>query len=162
MNSIFGDLSLAEPQTSASVLLADDFTDQGLLDPLPPSRPLKSEEDPIAVMRKIFIGGQVDEMKERMEMVERQLSALRDTMTQKIQELERTHRAELALAAEKAADGLKAQKENLNQELELCRTNLIASVDDRLRKVAASSVPRSQLAEILRDLSARLQAGATL
>ena len=157
MKSIFSDLSIAESDSNSNVLLADDFTDQGILDPVPPSKPQKSEEDPIAVMRKIFMGGQVDEMKDRVGGVEKQLAELRETMNQKVQEMERTFREDIARVSKAAADALQAQNDTLTHDIEQTRTNLVTSVDERFRKLSAASVPRSHLAEILRDLSSRLQ-----
>ena len=161
MNSIFRDLSIAESDRTPSMLLDDEYTDQGMLDPVPPSKPQKSEEDPIAVMRKIFMGGQVDEMKDRMNSVEKQLTELRETMNKKVQEMERTLREDIARVSTAAADALQAQNDTLTHDIEQTRANLVTSVDERVRKLSAASVPRSHLAEILRDLSSRLQPSAS-
>ena len=160
MKSIFSDLSIAESDRAPNVLLADDFTDQGILDPVPPSKPQKQDEDPIAVRRTIFMGGQVDELKERMNSVEKELNTLRETMNQKVQEMERAFREDIARVSKAAADALQAQNDTLTHDIEQTRANLVTSVDERFRKLSAASVPRSHLAEILRDLSSRLQPSA--
>lgn len=161
MKSIFRDLSLAEPDRTPTVLLNDDFTDQGILDPVPPSKPQqKGDEDPIAVMRKIFMGNQVDDMTERMRALERQMADLKEALSGKMQETERTLREDMTRVSKAAADALQAQADTLSHDIEQTKANLVASLDERLRKLSASSVPRSHLAEILRDLSSRLQPGA--
>ena len=157
MKSIFRDLSIAETDRAPTVLLADDFAEHGVLDPVPPSKPQKVDEDPIAVMRKIFMGGQVDEMKERMSQVEEQLTELREAMNQKVQQMERVLREDLAKVSKAAAEALQAQNDTLSHDIEQTRANLITSVDERFRKLSASSVPRAHLAEILRELGSRLQ-----
>lgn len=158
MKSIFRDLSIAESDnTPGSVLMSDDFSEPGILDPVPATKPQKSEEDPIAVMRKIFMGGQVDEIKSQLSSYEKQFSQLRDSMNEKMQEMERTLREDIARVTKAAADALQAQSETLTHDIEQTRANLVASMDDRFRKLSASSVPRTHLAEILRDLSSRLQ-----
>lgn len=158
MKSIFSDLSIAETDRTPTVLLADDFSDQGVLDPVPPPpKAQKPEEDPIAVMRKIFMGNQVDEMAERMKAVENQISEMRESLNKKVQELERALREDMTRISKAAADALQAQNDTLTHDIEQTRANLVANVDERLRKLSATSVPRSHLAEILRDLSSRLQ-----
>lgn len=161
MKSIFRDLSITDSDRSSNVLLADDFTDQGILDPVPSARPSKSDEDPIAVMRKIFMGGQVDEMKERMSKVEQQLTELREILNQKTQEMERSLREDITRVSKAAADALQAQNDTLAHDIEQTRASLVSSADERFRKLSASSVPRTHLAEILRDLSSRLQPNAS-
>lgn len=158
MKSIFRDLSIAESDnTHADVLMSDDFSEPGILDPVPASKPQKTDEDPIAVMRKIFMGGQVDEIKTQLSSFEKQLAQLRDSMNEKMQEMERTLREDIARVSKAAADALQAQNDTITHDLEQTRANLVTSMDDRFRKLSAASVPRTHLAEILRDLSSRLQ-----
>lgn len=182
MKSIFSDLSLAEsdsPPTGA--LLADDFASSGILDPIAPSpapmptsvlasvvsgslspaavpvKAPKAEEDPIAVMRKIFMGNQVDETNARMARLEQQIADMKVLMNQKIQEMERAIRDDIARVSKAAADALQAQNDTLSRDIELAQTTIVSTVDERIRKLSAASVPRTHLAEILRDVSSRLQ-----
>lgn len=169
MKSIFSDLSLVESDRapSPSVLLNDDFTDTGLLDPVSPSpataplsKPAKTEEDPIAVMRKIFMGNQVDEANQRIAKLEQQLADMKTLMNQKLQEMERMLRDDIARVSKAAADALQAQNDTLSHDIEQAQTTVMSNVDERVRKLSAASVPRTHLAEILRDLSSRLQPAA--
>lgn len=162
MKSIFRDLSSPnKPEPIPTVLTAADLAAQGTANPPAASKPTESAEDPVTVMRKIFFGAQVDEMKERIGSIDQQVAELRETMNQKIQEMERMFREELAAATKAAADALQAQNEKLVHEIEQTRANLVTNVDDRFRKLSASTVPRTHLAEILRDLSSRLQPNAS-
>lgn len=169
MKSIFSDLSLVESDRAPapSVLLNDDFTDTGLLDPVSPapapaplSRAAKPEEDPIAVMRKIFMGNQVDEAHQRIAKLEQQLADMKMLMNQKLQEMERTLRDDITRVSKAAADALQAQNDTLSHDIEQVQTTVMSNVDERVRKLSAASVPRTHLAEILRDLSSRLQPAA--
>ncbi|MBX7211453.1 MAG: hypothetical protein K1X78_24320 [Verrucomicrobiaceae bacterium] len=164
MKSIFRDIAIAEPDTDASapaVLMSDDYSAPGILDPVPASKPPKTEEDPINVMRKIFMGNQVDEIRTQLTACEKQIGQLRETMTSRLQEIERTLREDIARVSKAAADALQAQNDTLSHDIEQTRTSLTGSMDERCRKLSASAVPRTHLAEILRDLSSRLQPGAS-
>ena len=103
-----------------------------------PEAPKSADEDPITLMRKIVMGGQVDDLKDRLQTMENQLHQMRMEMDQKVKIMENALRSEFAEKLEKAA------------------ADLSATMDDRFRKVSAASVPRSHLAEILRDLSSSL------
>ena len=173
MKSIFSDLSLVESDRAPtpSVLLNDDFTDTGLLDPVIPSSvpelvsaPAKAAkvepEDPISVMRKIVMGNQVDQANERIAKLEQQLADMKSLMNQRLQELERSLRDDIARVSKAAADALQAQNDTLSHDIEQTQTTIMSGVDERVRKLSAASVPRTHLAEILRDLSSRLQPAA--
>lgn len=149
-NSIFPDLNIPESDASPAVLLSDDFASLGALEAPTPSKPKRADDDPIEVMRKIFVGRQVDEVRDQIARLDRQISELRELLTGRMQDLERSLREDMTRFAEKTADAV-----------EQGRSSLVASVDDRLRKVAASSVPRHLLGEILKDLSSRLQSNAS-
>ena len=158
MKSIFRDLSSSgKTEPVPNVVTAADLAAQG--NPTPPSASKSKEmdEDPVTVMRKIFFGAQVDEMKERISSIDQQLAEFRETLNQKMQEMERTMRDEIARVSKAAADALHAQNDKLAHEIEQTRATLVTNVDDRFRKLSASSVPRTHLAEILRDLSSRIQ-----
>ena len=103
-----------------------------------PEAPKSTEEDPITLMRKIVMGGQVDDLKDRLQAMENQLHQMRTEMDQKVKTMENALRTEFAEKLEKTA------------------ADLSATMDDRFRKVSAASVPRTHLAEILRDLSSSL------
>lgn len=161
MKSIFRDLSSPnKPEPVPTVVTAADLAAKGTPTPAPAAPPKEAEEDPVTVMRKIFFGAQVDDMKERIGSIDQQVAELREMMNQKIQEMERSFREELAKATKAAADALQAQNEKLVNEIEQTRASLVTNVDDRFRKLSASTVPRTHLAEILRDLSSRLQPNA--
>lgn len=149
-NSIFSDLNIPESDASPAVLLSDDFADLGSLEAPAPPKPKRADDDPIEVMRKIFVGRQVDEVRDQIARLDRQISELRELLSGRMQDLERSLREDMARVAEKTADAV-----------EQSRSSLVASVDDRLRKLAANSVPRQLLGEILKDLSSRIQSNAS-
>lgn len=159
MNSILRNLGISETETSpsASGLLGDDFSESSAFDPVQTAPRQPTEEDPIAVMRKIFVGGQVDDLREQMARLEKQVLQLREAMNRKVQEVEQTLREDIAKVTKAAADALQAQGDSLTNEIEQSRATLASSVDDRFRKLSATTVPRAHLAEVLRDLSSRLQ-----
>lgn len=148
-SSIFNDLSVSESDRTPEVLLSDDFASLGSLDPVAPPKLRRSDEDPIEVMRKIFVGRQVDEMRDYIARLERQVVELRESLDGRMKELERSLREDMAKVAETTAEAV-----------DQSRSSLVSVVDDKLRKLAAGSVPRSLLAEILRELGSRLQPNA--
>lgn len=168
MKPIFRDLTLANPEPGTDVLLGDDFASPGFLDPVPAAQKLPqapppsvpAPEDPIAVMRKIFVGSEVEQVKTQLAAVQKQLDELRDSLSGRMQESERTLRDDIGRVSKAAADALQAQTVTLTHDIEQTRASLVTSVDERFRKLAAASVPRTHLAEILRDLSSRLQPAA--
>jgi hypothetical protein len=144
--------------------------------PAPPPPAPAPAADPLEMVRKIFVGQQLDDVKKllddvRAELGERlevKISALEKRVKQieddpahgelkkEIESVNFGLREELAHVTQAAADALQAQSASLATELEQTRAHLVTSVDDRFRKLSAASVPRTHLAEILRDLSARL------
>lgn len=146
--------------------------------PAPPPAPAPAP-DPLEMVRKIFVGQQLEEVKGLLDNVRSEITKLGERLDSKMEALEKrvkkieddpAHadlkreiesvsfglREELAHVTQAAADALQAQSVSLASELEQTRAHLVTSVDDRFRKLSAASVPRTHLAEILRDLSARL------
>lgn len=157
MSPIFNDLNLPGPKRSPSGLLEEDFAEAAVLQPSSSASPARNGDDPLETMRKIFMGGQMDDFRQQVASLERQVAQLRDSLNQKIRDLEHSFREDITRVTKAAADSLQAQNETLSQEIEQTRANLVTSVDDRFRKLSAAAVPRTHLAEILRDLSSRLQ-----
>ncbi len=157
MSPIFNDLNLPGKSRSPSGLLEADFSEPAILQPPPSSPAARNGDDPLETMRKIFMGGQMDDFRQQVASLERQVAQLRDSVNQKIRDLEQSFREDITRVTKAAADSLQAQNETLSQEIEQTRANLVTSVDDRFRKLSAAAVPRTHLAEILRDLSSRLQ-----
>jgi DNA repair exonuclease SbcCD ATPase subunit len=147
--------------------------------PAPPPPAPAPAADPLEMVRKIFVGQQLDDVKKLLDDVRAEIAKLGERLEVKISALEKrvkqieddpAHgelkkeiesvnfglREELAHVTQAAADALQAQSASLATELEQTRAHLVTSVDDRFRKLSAASVPRTHLAEILRDLSARL------
>lgn len=147
--------------------------------PTPPAPPPAPAPDPLEMVRKIFVGQQMEEVKGLLDNLGSEIAKLGERLDSKMTALEKrvkkieddpAHadlkreiesvsfglREELAHVTQAAADALQAQSVSLASELEQTRAHLVTSVDDRFRKLSAASVPRTHLAEILRDLSARL------
>ncbi len=176
MNALFADLSPPAVEAGVTSLLLTDtpgfapvaFTSSvaPIQTPAPVTGVLAArapEQDAFEMMRKLFVGGQVDDMKARVEAFELQtekriedFAKANASLTQKIEHLERTLRGEIANAASKAQKELEERGREITDDVERERVSLVTSVDDRFRKLSASSVPRTHLAEILRDLSSRL------
>ena len=148
--------------------------------PAPPPAPAAPPApDPLEMVRKIFVGSQLDEVKKLLDDVRAEIASVGGRLEARISGLDQrikkieddpTHadlkkqieavsfelREEVAHVTQAAADALQAQSASLASELEQTRAHLVTSVDDRFRKLSAASVPRTHLAEILRDLSTRL------
>lgn len=130
------------------------------LAPSPASGVLRSDEDPMALLRKIMVGGQIDELQEKLLILEKQMKQLQETWRAKCEALESSFRAELTKTAEAGKEALRVQNETLTQKFETAQAALVSSLDERFRKLSAASIPRSHLAEILRDVSSRLTPSA--
>jgi uncharacterized small protein (DUF1192 family) len=149
----------------------------------PASAPATPAADPLEMVRKLFVGTQMDELKHQIQTLQTDVAKLRDSLEEKcasisarlvtiedskaheelsirVKDMETTLREDLSRVSQTAADALQAQSAALTGEIEQTRAHLVASVDERFRKLSASSVPRTHLAEILRDLSSRLQPAA--
>jgi hypothetical protein len=136
--------------------------------------------DPLEMVRKLFVGTQMDELKHQIQTLQNDLVELRETLEEKcaaissristlegsqaheelarrVTDLNATLRDDINRVSQAAADALQAQTAALTGEIEQTRAHLVTNVDERFRKLSASSVPRTHLAEILRDLSTRLQ-----
>ena len=156
--------SMAQPPAHAPAAAPASVPLTGMSAPSPtpafapaPIKATQPEEDPIAVMRKIFMGSQVDETNARIARLEQQIADMRVVMAQKVQEIERALREDISRVSKAAADALQAQSDTLTHDLEQAQTTIVSTMDERIRKLSAASVPRTHLAEILRDLSSRLQ-----
>lgn len=159
--------SMAQPPAHAPAAAPASVPLAGMSAPSPtpafapaPIKAAQPEEDPIAVMRKIFMGSQVDETNARIARLEQQIADMRVVMAQKVQEIERALREDISRVSKAAADALQAQSDTLTHDIEQAQTTIVSTMDERIRKLSAASVPRTHLAEILRDLSSRLQPSA--
>jgi hypothetical protein len=75
--------------------------------PSPASGALRSEDDPMALMRKIMMGGQIDELQEKLQSMERQMKQIQDQWKSKCETLSPRRNVKSGRDRQRSASGTK-------------------------------------------------------